>query len=323
MSFTAPVGGEPMSVTRFVGTALKGAAMGAANVIPGVSGGTIALISGIYQELIDTLKSFGWGPLKQLTQGQFKKCFESLNGPFVCTLGIGLAASIITLAKLLESLLANHEILTMAFFFGLILASAFIVAKQVPKWNPITGLALLIGIAIAAAVLLLEPLQQNANPGYLFLCGVIAICSMILPGISGSFILILMGNYGLVIGAIGNIRDFKTALPVLIPFGLGCAVGLLGFARALSYVLDKFKAATLAGLTGFVIGSLAVIWPWKTEITKQFEDKVKVTGYEWNYPVPEQALFHALLLMLAGAGLVLILDRIAGPKPASTKGKSN
>ena len=117
MSFTVPVGGEPMSVTRFVGTALKGAAMGAANVIPGVSGGTIALISGIYQELIDTLKSFGWGPLKQLTQGQFKKCFESLNGPFVCALGIGLAASIITLAKLLESLLANHEILTMAFFF--------------------------------------------------------------------------------------------------------------------------------------------------------------------------------------------------------------
>ena len=127
----------------------------------------------------------------------------------------------------------------------------------------------------------------------------------------------------LVIGAIGNIRDFKTALPILVPFGLGCAVGLLGFARALSYVLDKFKAPTLAGLTGFVIGSLAVIWPWKTEITKQFEDKVKVTGYEWNYPVPDQALFHALLLMLAGAGLVLILDRIAGPKPASTKGKSN
>ena len=175
MSFTVPVGGEPMSVTRFVGTALKGAAMGAANVIPGVSGGTIALISGIYQELIDTLKSFGWGPLKQLSQGQFKKCFESLNGPFVCALGIGLAASIITLAKLLKSLLANHEILTMAFFFGLILASVFIVAKQVPKWNPVTGLALLIGIAIAAAVLLLEPLQQNTHPGYLFLLSLIHI----------------------------------------------------------------------------------------------------------------------------------------------------
>ena len=310
-----------MSITRFVGTVLKGAAMGAANVIPGVSGGTIALICGIYQELIDTLKSFGWAPIKQLTRGQFKKCFEALNGSFVCALGIGLAVSIITLAKMLEGLLTNYEILTMAFFFGLILASVFIVVKQVPKWNLTTGIALLTGIAIAAAVLLLEPLQQNAKPGYLFLCGIIAMCSMILPGISGSFILILMGNYGLVIGAIGNIRDFKTALPVLIPFGLGCAIGLLGFARALSYVLGKFKSATLAGLTGFVIGSLAVIWPWKTEITKKFEGKVKVTGYEWNYPSPDQTLFHAVLLMLAGAGLVLILDRIAGSKPDTSEGK--
>ena len=134
---------------------------------------------------------------------------------------------------MLETLLANHEILTMAFFSGLILASVFIVAKQVPKWNPITSLALLIGIAIAAAVLLLEPLQQNANPGYLFLCGVIAMCSMILPGISGSFIPILMGNHGLVIGAIGNIRDFKTALPVLVPFGLGCAVRSTGLCSCL------------------------------------------------------------------------------------------
>jgi len=311
-----------MSVTRFVETMLKGAAMGAANVIPGVSGGTIALISGIYQELIDTLKSFGWGPLKQLSQGQFKKCFESLNGSFVCALSIGLAASIITLAKFLETLLANHEILTMAFFFGLILASVFIVAKQVPKWNPISGTTLLTGIAIAAAVLLLEPLQKNADPGYLFCCGIIAMCSMILPGISGSFILILMGNYGLVIGAIGNISDFKTALPILVPFGLGCTVGLLGFARALSHVLNKFKAPTLAGLTGFVIGSLAVIWPWKTEITEEFGDKIKVTGYECYYPVPDQAQFHALLLMLAGAGLVLILDRIAGPNPTPTRGKT-
>ena len=128
---------------------------------------------------------------------------------------------------MLERLLANYETLTMAFFFGLILASVFIVAKQVPKWNLTSGLALLVGIAIAAAVLLLEPLQQNANPGYLLLCGIVAMCSMILPGISGSFILILMGNYGLC-WCRGNIRDGKTALPVLVPFGFGCAVGLLG-----------------------------------------------------------------------------------------------
>ena len=308
-----------MNITRFIAVALKGAAMGAANVIPGVSGGTIALISGIYQELIDTLKSFGWKPLKLLSQAQFKKSFEALNGPFVCALGIGLAVSIVTLSKILEGLLANHEVLTMAFFFGLIVASVFIVAKQVPKWNPITGLALLLGMGGAGAILFLEPLTENASAGYLFFCGFIAMCSMILPGISGSFILILMGNYGLVIGAIGNVRDLKTALPVLLPFAAGCAVGLLGFARVLSFVLDKFKAPTLAGLTGFVIGSLGVIWPWKTKLLQTFNEKIKVTGYDWNLPTPDQNLFHALLLMLAGAGLVLILDRIAGEKPAKTK----
>ena len=295
-----------MTVTRFLGLVFKGAAMGAANVIPGVSGGTIALITGIYADLIDTLKSVGWKAVKLFAAGDFRKWFDHLNGPFACAVGIGVAASIFTFANVLEQLLDNHETLTMAFFFGLILAG-----RQVPKWNPLTIFALLLGIAGAAAILLVKPLGQNPAPAYLFLCGVVAMCSMILPGISGSFILILMGNYALILKATSNVRDFDSSLPVLLPFAAGCAVGLLGFARVLSYILEKFKAATLAVLTGFVIGSLGVIWPWKSTLKETVGEKTVVTGYTWQLPAADKPFLLAVLLMLAGAGLVLLLDKIS------------
>ena len=303
-----------MSVTRFVGLLFKGAAMGAANVIPGVSGGTIALITGIYPDLIGTLKSVGWKAVKLFAGGDFRKWFDHLNGSFACAVGLGVAASVFTFANVLEQLLANHETLMMAFFFGLILASIVLVGRQVPKWNPLTILALLAGIAGAAAILLVKPLVQNPAPAYLFLCGVVAMCSMILPGISGSFILILMGNYGLILKATSNVRDFDSSLPILLPFAAGCAVGLLGFARVLSYILEKFKAATLAVLTGFVIGSLGVIWPWKITLEKMVGEKTVVTGYTWQLPAVDKPFLLAMLLMLAGAGLVLLLDKIAGTK---------
>jgi putative membrane protein len=228
--------------------------------------------------------------------------------------GLGVAASVFTFANVLEQLLANHETLTMAFFFGLILASIVLVGRQVPKWNPLTILALLVGIAGAAAILLVKPLVQNPDPFFLFLCGVVAMCSMILPGISGSFILILMGNYTLILKAASNVRDFDSSLPILLPFAAGCAVGLLGFARMLSFILEKFKAATLAVLTGFVIGSLGVIWPWKFTLEKTVGEKTVVTGYTWQLPAADNDLLLAVLLMLAGAGLVLLLDKIAGDK---------
>ena len=300
-----------MTVTRFLGLVFKGAAMGAANVIPGVSGGTIALITGIYADLIDTLKSVGWKAVKLFGAGEFRKWFDHLNGPFACAVGLGVAASVFTFANVLEQLLANHETLTMAFFFGLILASIVLVGRQVPKWNPLTIFALLLGIAGAAAILLVKPLGQNPAPAYLFLCGVVAMCSMILPGISGSFILILMGNYALILKATSNVRDFDSSLPVLLPFAAGCAVGLLGFARVLSYILEKFKAATLAVLTGFVIGSLGVIWPWKFTLEKPVGEKTVVTGYTWQLPAADKPFLLAVLLMLAGAGLVLLLDKIS------------
>jgi len=307
---------QQMTVTRFVSLVLKGAAMGAANVIPGVSGGTIALITGIYTDLINTLKSCDWKAVKLFFTGDFRKCFDHLNGPFACAMGIGVAASLFSVAKVFEHLLENHGTLTMAFFFGLILASIFIVGRQVPKWNPITGLALVAGIAGAAATLLIKPLSENPDPLFIFLCGVVAMCSMILPGISGSFILILLGNYALLLGATSHVQDYQTSLPILLPFAAGCAVGLLGFARVLSFILNRFEATTLALLTGFVAGSLAVIWPWKVTLTKTIAEKTAVTGYQWHLPEPGKPLLLALLIMLAGAGLVLLLDKLAGKHKA-------
>ena len=301
-----------MGVLRFIMLILKGAAMGMANVIPGVSGGTVALITGIYEDLINTLKSFDWHAVKLLFKADFRKCFNHINGPFACAVGIGVIVSVFSAAKILEHLLSEHETLTMAFFFGLILASIFLVARQVPKWNPLTGLALLAGIAGAAAVLLIKPLSENPDPLYVFLCGVVAMCSMILPGISGSYILILMGNYALLLDATSNVQDYQKSLPALLPFTAGCAVGLLGFARVLSFILDRFKATTLAMLTGFVAGSLAVIWPWKTTFTKTIGEKTAVTGYQWNLPEPGKPLLLALLIILAGSGLVPLLDKLAG-----------
>ena len=238
MPFTAQMGGEPKSIKNFFGLVLRGVAIGAANVIPGVSGGTIALISGIYDELINTLKSLGWKTLKLIFKGQFGKCFTEINGPFICSVGIGVLVSVFTLAKALEHLLLNYLTLTMAFFFGLILASIFLIATRIPKWNISSIIAVITGVSIAAAILLIKPLGENTHPEYIFLCGVIAMCSMILPGISGSFILILMGNYALILGAASNVRDLNTSLPILLPFIGGCAVGLLGFSRILSIVLE-------------------------------------------------------------------------------------
>ncbi len=311
---TGGVGGakQQMTVTRFVSLVLKGAAMGAANVIPGVSGGTIALITGIYEDLIGTLNSFGWNAGKLFFKADFRKCFDHLNGPFACAVGVGVLASVFSAAKVIGHLLNQHETLTMAFFFGLILASIFLVGRQVPKWNPLAGLALLAGVAVAAAILLIKPLTENPDPLYIFLCGIAAMCSMLLPGISGSFILILMGNYALLLDATSNVQDYQKSLPILLPFTAGCAVGLLGFARVLSFILDRFKATTLAMLTGFVAGSLAVIWPWKTTLTKTISEKTAVTGYQWNLPELNKPLLLAVLIMLAGAGLVLLLDKLAG-----------
>lgn len=242
---------------------LKGVAMGAADVIPGVSGGTIAFITGIYERLIAAIKSVNWTNLKLFFTGHFKECWKNVDGNFLLCLFAGIVTSFLSLAKLMTFLLLHYPILVWAFFFGLILASTLFVGKTV-KWEWKTVL-----IFIAFAVLSFfvtnpanHPLSTSDSYWYVFLCGAIAICAMILPGISGSFILVLLGEYLFMMNALAELN-----LVVVLIFACGAAIGILSFANLLSWLFKHFKMVTLAALTGFMFGSLNKIWPWKQTLT--------------------------------------------------------
>jgi len=230
--------------------------MGAANVIPGVSGGTIAFITGIYERLIYALKSLNTKALSFLLKGKLKDFAQYTDLGFLTALTVGVAVSILSLAKLLDYLFLTYPVLLWAFFFGLIIASVYYVGKQVQRWNASTFIALIIGTVMAVGISLLSPASENTSFWYVFICGIVAICSMILPGLSGSFLLIIMGNYLLVLKAIGDF-NFK----ILLPLALGCGVGLVAFSNLLSYVFKRFPDVTIALLTGFILGSLNILWP--------------------------------------------------------------
>jgi putative membrane protein len=292
---------------------LKGLAMGAANVIPGVSGGTIALITGIYERLINAIRNFDLTAARLVLSGRWKAAWQHVDGQWLSILLGGVAISIISLARLFEFLLEHYERYTMAFFFGLILLSIAYVAKGVSRWNMATVTALLTGTIIAVGIALLAPASQNDNLLYVFFCGVVAISSMILPGLSGSFVLILMGNYALILGAISAFN-----LAILIPMALGCAAGLIAFSHVLAWVFKRYADQTLAVMTGFVIGSLVVIWPWKEAITRTVERVGKpprevVTSYEWFMPhLADISTWIAILLMIVGAIVIALMEKYAG-----------
>jgi len=296
-------------------TFLKGLAMGAANVIPGVSGGTIALITGIYERLINAIKACDITAFKLLLSRDFSALARHTDARFLASIGIGVIVSIVTLAKLFEYLLRSHERLTMAFFFGLILLSLYYVARRISQWSTSVIASLLVGSVIAIGIALLAPASENTSFFYVFLCGVVAISSMILPGLSGSFVLIIMGNYALVLGAISSV-----SMNILIPLALGCAVGLIFFSHLIAWIFKHFENQTLALMTGFVLGSLVVIWPWKTAImqTVQRPDKPPkevVASYEWFVPELSSAnTWLAVLLMIAGAVSIYLMERFAAPE---------
>lgn len=291
-----------MRTGETVGVFLKGAGMGAANVIPGVSGGTIALITGIYPRLIQALRH-GSQPetIRDLLGGRWAKAWAHFDGWFLAALGGGVVFAILTLARVFDHLLEHHEVATMAFFFGLVLVSIIHVGRTVPKWNVARVTALIAGAVIAAGLALIAPAAPNAAFGYLVWCGVAAICSMILPGLSGSFVLMLMGNYVLVIRAI---KEFD--LGVLVPVAVGCGIGLLGFVQILGIALKKAPHVVISLMTGFVLGSLLTIWPWKVPaiemITIGDETKEVVQGYSWQLPQAyDGQFFIALAMMIVGA----------------------
>jgi putative membrane protein len=292
---------------------LKGMAMGAANVIPGVSGGTIALITGIYERLINAIKSVDITAFRHLLKGEWRVFWTLTDGSFLLALFAGIGFSIVTLARLLEYLLTTQEMLTMAFFFGLILVSIYFVGKTVRKWSVTSILALLIGIGVAVGIALLAPASENSSFAYVFICGIVAMCSMILPGLSGSFVLIIMGNYALILAAIGS-----ADLSILIPLALGCGFGLIAFSHLLALIFKKFHDQTIALMTGFVAGSLAIIWPWKNTVHTLIEREGKpakevVAGYEWYLPALESTTVTAIVLMLLGMLALYLIERFAGP----------
>lgn len=283
--------------------------MGAANVIPGVSGGTIAFITGIYERLINALKSFNLETMRLFFQGKWSAFFKTTDLNFLSILFLGVAVSILSLAKIMEYAFENHEVLTLAFFFGLIVASIFAVGKQVEKINFQSLLSFTIGTVIAVGIAFLPPAQANDGFFYVFLCGVVAICSMILPGLSGSYIMLLMGNYALLLKAV-----YTFNFSIFIPLILGCVVGLIVFSRLLSYLFSNFKDQTTALLAGFVTGSLLIIWPWKDAIIETFEGKEKAIGYIWNLPTMNLEFLIATILMTIGFVMVFFLERRASPK---------
>lgn len=240
---------------------LKGLAMGAADVVPGVSGGTIAFISGIYEELIDSLNNFNVKALVIWRKEGTPALWSHINGTFFVFLFAGIGVSIFTLSKVIIYLLEKHPVLLWSFFFGLIIASVWMVGKSVKKWSLGTIVSLIIGIAIAYWISSIQSTASVDAKWYIVLSGMIAICAMILPGISGAFILVLMGSYHIVYGAIAD-RDWT----IIGLFAIGCIVGLLSFARVLKFLFARFREITITLLTGFMVGSLYKVWPWKTQI---------------------------------------------------------
>ena len=303
------------SLKDYIIISLKGMAMGAADVVPGVSGGTIAFISGIYEELLNSISSFNLSLFSVLKNEGFMKVWKMVNGRFLLALFIGICISVLSLAKLIENLLENHPILIWSFFFGLVLASIIYIAKQIKIWNIKCYLYLIFGLIFAYYITTLNPvLTQNSSPWFLFLAGMIAICAMILPGISGSFILVLLGAYKPILNAI-NTKDFFS----IIIFMAGAILGLLTFSRVLKWLFSKYKNYTLALLIGFIAGSLNKIWPWKETISWRTNSKGIEVPFNTTSVSPlsfdgDSKLLMAGLLAIIGFGLILLLEKLAVKK---------
>ncbi|MGJ8759744.1 MAG: DUF368 domain-containing protein [Polaribacter sp.] len=294
---------------------LKGMGMGAADVVPGVSGGTIAFISGIYEELLGSISNVNLDLFKTLKKDGLKAAWTQLNGNFLASLFIGIFISIISLAKVIKYLLENEPILLWSFFFGLVLASIIYIAKQITKWNVISLVVLVLGAFLAYYITTLNPLvSENSSPLFIFLAGAIAICAMILPGISGSFILVLLGAYKPVLDALNN-RDFKT----ILVFMAGAIIGLLTFSRVLKWLFKHYKNITLAALTGFIIGSLNKIWPWKETLTWRTNshgvevpfNQQSVSPFSFN---GDAELTIAIVLAVVGFVIILGMEKLAVAK---------
>lgn len=247
---------------------LKGMAMGIAEIIPGVSGGTIAFITGIYERFIGALQSFDLKLFKTLKTEGIKGAWQKVDGNFLLTLAAGMGVSIILFVKIVTHLIEHEPVLLWAFFFGLILASVIYVGKQIGYWNVVNIFALLAGAALAYYITIASPANGNDALWFIFISGMIAVCAFLLPGLSGSFILLLMGMYGIVLGGIKNLDIVLIAI-----FAMGCVTGILSFSKFLNWAFHNHKYLTLSILTGFLVGSLNRVWPWQHVLSRRLNSK--------------------------------------------------
>ena len=280
--------------------------MGAADVVPGVSGGTIAFIVGIYQELLDSIKSINKNSLKLLFTGKLLEFWKAINGSFLLSIVGGIGISVFSLAKIITWLLATYPILVWAFFFGLVLSSIYFVSKDVKRWNWKTILSYILGIGAAYFITVTTPAETPDNLFFVFICGAIAICAMILPGISGSFILVLLGKYFYIMEAVKTLN-----IPVMLVFICGAVLGITSFSRLLSFSLRKFHDITIAVLAGFMLGSLNKVWPWKETIETYIDSHGAIKPLIEKNILPNQFLWEAIGLMLVGFFLVYFLEKLS------------
>ena len=295
------------SLSRYFLVALKGIGMGAADVIPGVSGGTIAFMTGIYEELVGSINSINGQAVRLLFDGKFRDFWKHINGNFLVAVFAGILISVMSLAKLMTYLLAYLPVPTWAFFFGLIVASSVFILRELKDWKPKDGVMLVLGIILGVVVCTLSPTETPDALWFIFLSGAIAICAMILPGISGSFILLILGKYEFMLSTLTRIMSGDgVALDymVLVVFVLGAVVGILAFSKFLHWLLARYHRSTLLVLAGFIIGSLVKVWPWSDMVTVT-EAQLLRTGSiaEIDMQIPA-----AVICCIAGAALVTVLE---------------
>ena len=299
-----------------IGVFLRGLLMGAADIVPGVSGGTMAFITGIYDELIDSIRAVDLQFASKVLKLDIAGAWRHVNGNFLLALLLGIATSIFSLARLISWVLENHPVPLWAFFFGLIFASAIVLLQEVEKWNFTRSVGLLFGVAVALFIALAPGAQLDIGLAGVFLSGFLAICAMILPGISGSFILVLLGMYSVVLTAL---KSFDVTFILVFVVGAGC--GLLCFSRLLHWLLHHFHQATMAVLTGFLFGSLAVVWPWKRVLSWVEDRHGELKAVQQQPVTPSDFLVYngedpqvvlCVALMVVGAALVWIIHAKSG-----------
>jgi len=291
---------------------LKGMGMGAADVVPGVSGGTIAFITGIYEELVHSIKNINFRTISTLWKEGLPAFWKAVNGNFLLSVVGGILISVLTLARILEYLLVNHPILIWSFFFGLVIGSAIFVARSIEKWNIGTVISLLAGIVIAWIITSFTPAETTEAYWFIFLSGALAICAMILPGISGSFILLLLGKYQFVLSALNEGR-----ISIIAVLLAGALTGIIAFSHLLSWLLEKFHHLTIALLAGFMIGSLNKIWPWKVTVETYIDSHGEIQPLLQDNVLPgrfisetgtDPQILWAVLLALAGFLLIFLFE---------------